>query len=407
MAQTLAEQVIIVERALGERMIESALLIVRSWMNELGESNPYEEAHTAISTRYNELFTLWLTSDEAELEEQLNQLTGDLYQLSDSVYADIRIKRGLSPDMHGFNPESTNSVLNYFTHCVRFRDEDLEWFRDVLKDDKKSSIALIAVAALSRNMRECFTIDGLMALIEGMDAENETVAEQCVANVVTLLVQYDIRIDFFPQIKEAFVNKLMEMGDEGENVFAILCAVIHSTGNGKTKPEDVKLTMEMLPEELQELMRSVGADESLGSVVQWMPSSESEYLVGLMQVLPQTWLYEELVAGNAEREERLIRTAIKAGYHDMMWIRPEYSEQVYRSILRKGSKNPVEYINYAHCLLLKGDRMMAFENYRIARNLCKNVKDFYALFRPDRGELVDRGIPLEQVYLIEDKLFYN
>jgi hypothetical protein len=407
MALTLAEQVIIVERALGERMIESALLIVRSWMNELGESNPYEEAHTAISTRYNELFTLWLTSDEAELEEQLNQLTGDLYQLSDSVYADIRIKRGLSPDMHGFNPESTNSVLNYFTHCVRFRDEDLEWFRDVLKDDKQSSIALIAVAALSRNMRECFTIDGLMALIEGMDAENETVAEQCVANVVTLLVQYDIRIDFFPQIKEAFVNKLMEMGDEGENVFVILCAVIHSTGKGKTKPEDVKLTMEMLPEELQELMRSVGADESLGSVVQWMPSSESEYLVGLMQVLPQTWLYEELVAGNAEREERLIRTAIKAGYHDMMWIRPEYSEQVYRSILRKGSKNPVEYINYAHCLLLKGDRMMAFENYRIARNLCKNVKDFYALFRPDRGELVDRGIPLEQVYLIEDKLFYN
>lgn len=407
MAQTLAEQVIIVERALGERMIESALLIVRSWMNELGESNPYEEAHTAISTRYNELFTLWLTSDEAELEEQLNQLTGDLYQLSDSVYADIRIKRGLSPDMHGFNPESTNSVLNYFTHCVRFRDEDLEWFRDVLKDDKQSSIALIAVAALARNMRECFTIDGLMALIEGMDAENETVAEQCVANAVTLLVQYDIRIDFFPQIKEAFVNKLMEMGDEGENVFVILCAVIHSTGKGKTKPEDVKLTMEMLPEELQELMKSVGADESLGSVVQWMPNSESEYLVGLMQVLPQTWLYEELVAGNAEREERLIRTAIKAGYHDMMWIRPEYSEQVYRSILRKGSKNPVEYINYAHCLLLKGDRMMAFENYRIARNLCKNVKDFYALFRPDRGELVDRGIPLEQVYLIEDKLFYN
>jgi hypothetical protein len=37
--------------------------------------------------------------------------------------------------------------------------------------------------------------------------------------------------------------------------------------------------------------------------------------------------------------------------------------------------------------------------------MCKHVKDFYALFRPDRGELVDRGVPLEQVYLIEDKLF--
>jgi hypothetical protein len=49
--------------------------------------------------------------------------------------------------------------------------------------------------------------------------------------------------------------------------------------------------------------------------------------------------------------------------------------------------------------------MMAFENYREARNMCKTAKEFYALFRPDRRHLVDRGIPVEYVYMIEDQLF--
>ena len=48
--------------------------------------------------------------------------------------------------------------------------------------------------------------------------------------------------------------------------------------------------------------------------------------------------------------------------------------------------------------------MMAYENYRTAREMCKGAKEFFALFRPDRRQLVDRGVPIEQVYLIEDQL---
>ena len=48
MAQTLDEQILTIERALGERMIDHALVIVRAWLNELGENNPYEEAYQAL-----------------------------------------------------------------------------------------------------------------------------------------------------------------------------------------------------------------------------------------------------------------------------------------------------------------------------------------------------------------------
>jgi ABC-type polysaccharide transport system permease subunit len=52
-----------------------------------------------------------------------------------------------------------------------------------------------------------------------------------------------------------------------------------------------------------------------------------------------------------------------------------------------------------------GGWIMAFENYKQARQMFNSVKEFYALFRPDRSALVDHGVPLEQVYLIEDQLF--
>ena len=48
--------------------------------------------------------------------------------------------------------------------------------------------------------------------------------------------------------------------------------------------------------------------------------------------------------------------------------------------------------------------MMAFENYLEAKRLCKGTRAFFDLFRPDRKILVDKGVPLEQVYLMEDHL---
>ena len=41
--------------------------------------------------------------------------------------------------------------------------------------------ALMAVAALAKNIRDCFNERAMMALIEGINGENEVVAEQCMA----------------------------------------------------------------------------------------------------------------------------------------------------------------------------------------------------------------------------------
>lgn len=408
MSQKIEEQIATIERALGERMVEHALVIVRSWLSELGENNPYEEAFASIQTRNKELFGLWLSSNNDELDARMDELTGEMYQMVDAVYADLRLKRGLSPEMHGFNKENPQSVMNYFQNCARFRPEDLEWFHDILQDEQQSSIALMAIAALAMNVRQYFSVDGFMALIDGMNATNETAADQCIANAMLLLVHYDVRTDYFPQIQDAFAQAVADMNDAGECAFSILCGIIESTKKHWLEMATKGgLTVAKLPSELQKLIKDSGLEEEIGSLLQWMPTTESDYMVGLIEILPETWLYSMLVEGNEAREKALVQTAVDAGYREMMWADPQTAEQVFRTVLRKGAKTPKDYINYAHCQLLRGDRVMAFENYHQARKLCKSPKEFFNLFRPDRRQLVDCGVPIEQVYMIEDQLLNN
>jgi len=369
MAQTLNEQIAVVERALAECMIDTAMVVVRSWLNELGENNPYEEAYNTLEEKQHKLFLKWLNVNDPSDEGELERLTGDAYQLVDAVYADMRILRGLSPDMHGFSKDSAHSVMNYFTHCVRFRPEDFEWYHELLNREDSAEMAVIAITALSQNIRHFFSLDAMLAMIDGMSATNEMAAGLSAAYSMLLIVQYDDRIDFFLQIQDAFVSAITEE-DSGERMFELLCSLIQN-----------EKVLKIIPGH---------ADEG--------------YLEMVIPIIPHSWLYSLLIEGSTERERRLAYYMIQTGYREPMWEYPDIAERVYLEKLRNESRNPMDYINYAHCLLLRGDRMMAYEHYRQARQLCGTSKEFFSLFRPDRKQLIDHGIPLEHVYLLEDQL---
>lgn len=400
--QAIEEQVYTIERALGERMVKHALFVVRLWLNELGEDNPFEDAYRSLFARYDDFFADWVVASDGEQDEVLETMTSDAYRLVDAVYAELRIKRGMSPKMHGFNGENPQSVMHYFSSCVQFKNYDMDWLRSVLNDTNRSSIALMTVAALAKNLRECFSETAMMALVDGIHASNSLVAEQCLANVLLLLAHYDVRIDFFRELQEAFVEAI---GD-GELAFETLCALIKSVKvNLSEMIASGEFSMDNLPEELQNLLGESGIQDNYQETEVLMPASEKEYMAGLVQMLPDTWVYITLVGENEERKRKMRLLYLSVGNMNMMWDKTEAAEQMLVRKLRTKGGDAKDYINYGHCLLLKGDRLMAFENYREARRLCKSAKEFYALFRPDRRQLVDRGIPVEQVYLIEDQLF--
>ena len=384
-------------------MIDHALVIVRSWLTDLGENNPYEQAFLSISDRYHALLQAWISMDDAETDAQLNELTGETYQLSDAVYAAIRLKRGLSPDMHGFNPDNVESIVNYFSNCVHMRREDYEWMQQTLNSGNPAT-ALMAAGSLAKNLRECFTPDGFMAMIDGIKADSHLVADQCLAYVFTLLIHYDIRIDFYPQIQEKFIQTVREVDPDGDNAFEVLCALVRSTHPKWMDKSNTDPLVQQLPDDVRSLISMIGAEHNDGEVVSWMPKSEHEYMQGLVGMLPETWLYEVLVTGNAEREMEMAGTYLSVGRMDLLWEHPNWAEKYLIKVLRDGSENPMDYINYGHCLMLRGDRIMAYESYRQARSMCRSVREFFSLFRPDRRQLVDHGVPIEQVYLMEDMM---
>ena len=402
MAQSIEEQVNTVERALGERMITHALAIVRAWMNELGENQSFEADYLSLYTRYERLFSDWMAANDEVFEDPLDELTGEAYRLVDEVYAALRIQRGLSPELHTFTPDNPQSVMRYFSSCLDIKVTDYAWMTEVLNDPDRVSLALLSVAGLAKNLRECFSEAAMIQLIEGISASNPIVAEQCLANIMILLVHYDVRIDFFPLIQESFS---FAIGD-GEQAFETICAIVHSNNTDWLEMyRNGECTLGDMPEEVKHLIELTGADKELTGVEQWIPTSEKEYLAGIVQILPDTWLFNELVHDNPERLRTMEVLYLLNGCMDLLWDKPEVAESILVQHIRNhASRNVKDFINYGHCLLLRGDRMMAFESYREARKMCNNAKEFFALFRPDRKPLVDHGVPLEQVYLIEDQL---
>ena len=405
MAQSLEEQIVTIERSLGERMIGHALAILRVWLNELGEANRFEQFYLDIQQEYQELFDRWVSADDEGIDKELDRLTGNAYVLTDVVYAAVRLKRGISPVMHGFNENNLQSVMHYFSNHVHPGENDLNWLSSIIRDPNRGATALMAVSAISHGLRQCFSKDSILTLIDGINSGSDVIAEQCLSNVILLLAHYDVRIDFFPELQNAFADAIEEMNDDGEQAFQTLCSLVLATNDEWLKNLTVReLRAEDVPQELQSLLEQTGEDSSISGIQSIITNTEKEYMRSIIDILPDTWVFSVVVGEGYERQSRMALTYLTIGRMDMLWDNIELASRWLLEHLRKGSTSPKDYINYGHCMLLQGDRVMAFENYRQARQLCKSSKDFFNLFRPDRKALVDHGVPVEQVYMIEDQL---
>lgn len=401
---TLDDQRDTIERALGERMLNHCLVILRTWINEVGVET-YSHRYQTLWDNYQALFSYYLSTNDPERDRLLDEMTGQAYRLTDDIYADICLKRGRVESMTGFDPSSATSVMMYFMKCMRIQQEDLDWLCDAVCDENQTTAALIAITSLVSNLKTFFQEDAFLALIQCLDAPSEIIRQQVSASLIMLFIHYDVRIDFFPRVQDAFMDKI---GD-GEGMFELLCAFLQST---TVKLKDLlnsdNLGEDAIPTELKDLMQRV-AEETKGvpedsGIMNWTPSNDNEYIAGLIAILPQTWLYDALVGEDEERAEKLARAYLKGGMMDLMWEHLDEAEEQLVEQLRADKPTAQDYINYGHICFIRGDRTMAYENYRQAREMIGSAKPFFALFRPDRGHLVDHNVPLEQVYLMEDNL---
>ena len=279
----------------------------------------------------------------------------------------------------------------------------MDWVVEAANDPEQASMGFVAVAALSANLRETFKEDSLLTLIDVIDAENQMVADQALASLILLLAQWDVRVDFFPD--KAFEEKI---GD-GERAFLLMRSLIRSSNKSISQMvADEHITKDDIPEELTEVLGEDASEQSvedlLSRLSKLIPKTENAYIQTIVELLPETWVFDLIIGEDEQREVVIDQLYLELGYMGFMWDNIDEAEEWLVNRLRSGLAKPKDYLNYGHCCFLKGDRMMAFENYLEAKRLCKGTRAFFDLFRPDRKILVDKGVPLEQVYLMEDHL---
>ena len=402
---TLDEQRNMMERALSERMVNHALAILRQWAQELG-FGPYVDRIHSITQSYNSMFDYYVAADDPDREAVHNKLTSDTLQLMDEMYADIRIKRGLSPEMAGFDEADIQGVLRYFSMCVHLREEDLDWYRDLVNDPQRRGMALMVLSALNNNLREHFQTDAFEALIETMGVDDPMISEQACILVILLLAQWDSRIDFFEHLQDVFMEHL---GD-GEEAFLAVKAIIRAANTNTVKPnQKYHITQDDLPDEVLNLMEDLSVEnesvsDTIDRLAEYIPQSTLEYMQTIVDIFPDTWVFDEIIGEDESRIKAVKMLYLQSGSMEFMWDELDEAEEWLVARMRKNEATAQDYLNYGHIFFLRGDRMMAYENYKEAKRLCRSNKAFFDLFRPSRKALKDNGIPLEQIYLMEDQL---
>ena len=399
----LDEQRNMMEHAMTERMLNHAFVVLRQWANTLN-FGPYIDRIHSLENNYRQLFDYYLIGNDPERDIIHDQLTTEVYRLADEMYADMLLRNGQRPDMHGFEPTNISSVINYFSTCAHLQEEDLDWLVEVATDPERAAVGLAATAALSANLRDIFDENALLALIEIIGSDNTFVADQALASAILLLAYWDVRIDFFKNIQERF----MENADE-QRAFHIMCALIRSVNKSiKQMIDEEHITPDDLPDEIWNLVgdqnKESSVEDAMRKIENLMPKTEENFVRAIVELLPETWIFDYIVGEDEDRNDRIERIYLEIGSMDLMWDRLDDAEEWLVDRLRSGKATPKDYINYGHCCFLKGDKMMAYENYLEAKRLCNGVRAFFDLFRPDRKMLVEKGIPLEQVYLMEDHL---
>lgn len=82
----------------------------------------------------------------------------------------------------------------------------------------------------------------------------------------------------------------------------------------------------------------------------------------------------------------------------------EAAEKYYCRLAEQGCETPVDWLNRGHLCFATGRRSEAFGFYLRCMWQQDSLKDFLMLFRPDRHFLLEKGVPKNEIYLMEDQL---
>lgn len=92
------------------------------------------------------------------------------------------------------------------------------------------------------------------------------------------------------------------------------------------------------------------------------------------------------------------------GWCSLMCDDLDAAEKSYARLSALGKEKPIDWMNRGHLCFIRGQRMEAFRFYHRCLLQMPALKDFLKMFRPDRKVLLEKGLPKDEIYLMEDQL---
>lgn len=362
-----------VQRMLAQRMLLHAESILRQWARELDESRYYDRL-SSLNSNYNATFSHYLSTpihfdgdpgskDDDERDQILDSMTREYFVLTDDLFEALMLKR----------------------HMAYKSD-----FRELPEN------------------------------IANIKNDNRELATAAMAQTIMQLVHYDSRIIYFPEIRQSFLEAI---GNREEAYFTLV-AIVKSLPLNHNK----ELENEYIPALPQtwvynQIVRTQPEREKLAWVYREVGFEEDAFnnvLMGRVDIVQDDELradmaiyedlYMEALEGYEALEQRGVnkpKITFRIGWCALLVADFEKAERYMVARLREKDPRPEDYLNYAHLCFLRGDKVTAFEYYREAKKQIGDIKTFKEAFCPDRKVLADLGIPLTEIYLMEDNLLVD
>lgn len=395
-------------------MLRHADSVLRGWAKEVDELSFFARLDS-LQEQYDRVWQAYLTETSEDgmaseqVQEAMNKLTYRYFQLSDELYDKLRLLRGEAPTMIGFGKENVESATTYFAQNLQRKSEDLDWLYEIAQDDDKQALAISTIAALAVNLKQGFWEEGLHLLLD-IATLDTLAAHQAMAQAMLITALYDLRLDFYQDIGERWVELVKQ---KEEVAIASIEALAGQSEASEQLPETWIFSLVCDTDEKRcriahEYLRKEMNEQAFDGCL--MNRSDmcgtDDVLRADMLLYDDLWdealgIYQDIV----ERGEDTPHVRFHLAWCALLTGNYSLAEQYMIRRLRDAKNvRKEDYINYGHLCWLKGDRVTAYENYREARRLCKDLKEWKATFCPDRKIISQLGIPLEEVYLMEDRL---
>lgn len=226
-----------ISHSLSGRMLGHALTLLHPWVKELGGT--YVDRWTVIRTNYQYVADYYLSgNDDAQRVEVIDGLVRDAYGLLDDAYRQKRLNDSTSyefsemlRDETADNSTPERTFRHYWLRPVG--EEGLNQLLQLSGNPEMLDEALMGISGVTLRLLRTFQQDELLCLINLCGEQyEEPIRERAWVGALWVLMTYDERLPFFPEVVEALQDLITT--DDGM-VFArtALTCVLRTLGTEK------------------------------------------------------------------------------------------------------------------------------------------------------------------------------